>query len=124
MSNPLDTAWDRLNGTEWPARVGALWGRYGSRFASAWDDLEHHDQVSVYRIIMELHRNRKPRTITTAEELGTLGNGAIIKTLVRDQPIGRTWGKIEGQWWGLALEWGVDEPVLPAAVIHEREDQS
>lgn len=60
----------------------------------------------------------KPRTITTAEELDALPNGATLKTLIGGKPVGRVWGKVEGEWWGLAIH-GTDYPVLPAALIHK-----
>lgn len=61
---------------------------------------------------------RKPRTITTEADLDSLPNGATIKTLIGGQPAGRAWGKIEGVWWGMALECP-DAPVLPAVVLWE-----
>lgn len=55
--------------------------------------------------------------VYTQEGLDTLGEGAVIKTFIGGKPVGRTWGKVEGQWWGLALEWGIDTPILPAQVL-------
>lgn len=40
-----------LNGLEWPDAVGAIWDENRSRFADSWDDLSHHNQVSIYRLL-------------------------------------------------------------------------
>lgn len=40
-----------LNGLEWPAAVGAIWDENRSRFADSWDNLSHHNQVSIYRLL-------------------------------------------------------------------------
>lgn len=41
-----------LSGTQWPDAVGALWEQGRSRFATCWDDLPHHNQVSVYNLLL------------------------------------------------------------------------
>ena len=40
-----------MNGAEWPVSVGEIWEANRSRFSTAWDDLPHHDQVAIYRIL-------------------------------------------------------------------------
>jgi len=40
-----------LNGTQWPAAVGKIWDTHRSRFGSSWEDLPHHDQVTIYRLL-------------------------------------------------------------------------
>jgi hypothetical protein len=47
----MTTERDELSGTEWPAAVGKIWDANRSRFSTAWEDLSHHDQVAVYRIL-------------------------------------------------------------------------
>jgi len=58
------------------------------------------------------------RIISTREELNELTDGATIATLIQGEPVGRVWGKLEGQWWGMALECS-DTPVVPAMVLRE-----
>lgn len=41
-----------LNGSEWPAAVGDIWESNRSRFSTPWDELSHHDQVAIYRILI------------------------------------------------------------------------
>lgn len=41
-----------LSGEQWPDAVGALWEAERSRFATGWDDLPHHNRVSVYRLLV------------------------------------------------------------------------
>ena len=41
-----------LNGTQWPVAVGELWEQYRSRFATSWGEMPHHDQVSIYRLLV------------------------------------------------------------------------
>jgi len=33
--------------------VGKIWDTTKSRFATPWDQLSHHDQVSIYRILRQ-----------------------------------------------------------------------
>lgn len=40
-----------LSGVEWPTAVMEIWDGAASKFASSWDDLSHHDQVTIYRIL-------------------------------------------------------------------------
>lgn len=40
-----------LSGTQWPAVIGARWEANRSRFASSWDELSHHDQVSIFHLL-------------------------------------------------------------------------
>lgn len=40
-----------LDGTEWPEAVGKIWDENRSRFADSWEDLRHHNRVSIYRLL-------------------------------------------------------------------------
>lgn len=41
-----------LNGVEWHEAVKKIWEANRSRFGTAWDDMPHHDQVSIYRVLL------------------------------------------------------------------------
>lgn len=51
-------------------------------------------------------------------QLEALPPGTILKTLIGGKASGRTWVHMDGNWWGVGLEWGIDEPSLPARIIH------
>lgn len=99
-----------------PENDDGIWTMTGAEFraelAKAWEGGAVHAARTL--------ANQKPRTISTYEELAALTNGATIKSLIGGKPTGRTWGKVEGEWWGLALE-GIESPSLPALLIHEPE---
>lgn len=58
------------------------------------------------------------QVISNHAELDALTDGAVLVSLIHGQPTGRVWGKVEGTWWGLALECP-DSPALPATVLRE-----
>lgn len=53
-----------MSGTEWPAAVGKLWDENRSRFSTSWDDLPHHDQVAVYRLLTRPASSTQPNQET------------------------------------------------------------
>lgn len=53
----MNQEWDNLSGTEWPDMVGKVWESARSRFGTEWDELSHHDQVSIYRLLLSLRED-------------------------------------------------------------------
>lgn len=44
--------WKQMGWPMWEEEVGKAWEANRSRFATPWEDVLHHDRVSILRVLM------------------------------------------------------------------------
>lgn len=47
------TNWNGMGWPEWEQELEKAWNESRSRFSTTWEDLPHHDRVSIWRILMD-----------------------------------------------------------------------